>query len=67
MRTPSIPLTRRALCAATLLGMDGRFGALDVGKAANMVALNADGSVARTWIDGHMVWNADSPSVPVNA
>lgn len=41
---------------AIYLGMNDRFGTLEVGKAANMVEMDPDGCVVQTWIEGNTVW-----------
>lgn len=43
---------------ARFLGLQKRFGSLEVGKAANMVRLDRNGVVQTTWINGKPVWTA---------
>jgi N-acetylglucosamine-6-phosphate deacetylase len=43
---------------AQLIGLDQEFGFLRPGMKANLVAINEDGVVQRTWIDGEVVWAA---------
>lgn len=42
---------------ALYLGYQDSVGSLTPGKRANMVALDADGMVHTTWIDGKIVWD----------
>lgn len=45
---------------ARFLGVDDQMGDIVIGKRANFVALNEDGSVIATWIDGQKVWCASA-------
>lgn len=57
----NIPLEQAWLMAsltpAKLLGLQHQLGTLDVGKRASMVAINSDLSIAKTWVNGHLVFN----------
>jgi N-acetylglucosamine-6-phosphate deacetylase len=44
-----------SLNPAKLLGIDSRYGSIEVGKRADLVALDADGEVAWVMIGGKMV------------
>jgi len=44
---------------AQLMGLDREIGCLKPGMKANFVAINEDGVVQRTWIDGDVVWTAN--------
>lgn len=43
---------------ARLLKIESQVGSIDVGKRANLLQLDLDGSVMKTWIDGKLVWEA---------
>ncbi|PKP92930.1 MAG: N-acetylglucosamine-6-phosphate deacetylase [Alphaproteobacteria bacterium HGW-Alphaproteobacteria-16] len=50
---------------ARFLRAEKQFGTLQVGLAANMVELRADGVVRRTWINGALVWDEATGCAPV--
>lgn len=43
---------------AKLLGIADEVGTLEVGKRANMLQLDLNGQLLRTWIDGRSIWEA---------
>jgi len=46
---------------ARLLGVEAEHGTLRPGARADLVVLDADGSVAETWLAGERVWAAPAP------
>lgn len=46
-----------SLNPAKLLGIDTAYGSIDVGKRADLVAIDADGNVAFTMIGGEIAWS----------
>ncbi|EGU30591.1 N-acetylglucosamine-6-phosphate deacetylase [Vibrio ichthyoenteri ATCC 700023] len=53
-----------SLTPAKSLGLQHQLGTLEVGKRASMVAIHSDFSIAKTWVNGHLVFDAVSISSP---
>ncbi|GAB2657174.1 N-acetylglucosamine-6-phosphate deacetylase [Vibrio panuliri] len=49
-----------SLTPAQSLGLQHQLGSLEVGKRASMVAVQSDFSIAKTWVNGRLVFEADS-------
>lgn len=53
-----------SLTPAKSLGLQHQLGTLEVGKRASMVAIHSNFSIAKTWVNGHLVFDAVSISSP---
>lgn len=49
-----------SLTPAQSLGLQHQFGSLEVGKRASMVAIQSDFSIVKTWVNGRLVFEAES-------
>lgn len=49
-----------SLAPAQSLGLHHQIGTLEVGKRASMVAVKSDFSIERTWVNGRLVFKAES-------
>ncbi|MCQ1060717.1 N-acetylglucosamine-6-phosphate deacetylase [Photobacterium sp. ZSDE20] len=50
---------RASLTPAQSLGLDSRYGSLEIGKQASMVALHPNQTISNTWVNGNLVFDAD--------
>jgi len=49
-----------SLTPAQSLGLQHQLGSLEVGKRASMVAIQSDFSIVKTWVNGRLVFEAES-------
>ncbi|MDC5856660.1 N-acetylglucosamine-6-phosphate deacetylase [Vibrio europaeus] len=49
-----------SLSPAQSLGLQQQLGSLEVGKRASMVAIQSDFSIVKTWVNGRLVFEAES-------
>jgi len=49
-----------SLTPAKSLGLSHQLGSLEVGKRASMVAIQSDFSIVKTWVNGRLVFEAES-------
>ncbi|WED24946.1 N-acetylglucosamine-6-phosphate deacetylase [Vibrio sp. JC009] len=52
-----------SLTPANFLGIADRYGSLEVGKKASMVAVTDSKQIQNTWVDGNMVYAADKTTL----